>query len=72
MKEFQAPMTIADDATLYDVLPVLHDFIRSYMGHYAPSESFDDAVGRVECETLQKLIDAIDILIVLTPAINGK
>ena len=72
MKEFQAPMTIADDATLYSVLPVLHEFVKSFMHHYAPSESFDDAFGRVECETLQRLIDALDVLIAITPTDTGK
>ena len=71
MKE-QSPMTIAEDATIYDVLPTLYAFIQSFMHHYAPSESFDDAVGRVECETLQKLIDALDILIAIAPADTGK
>lgn len=65
-------MVIADDATLYDVLPTLYAFVRSYMHHYAPSESFEDAFGRVECETLQRLIDAIDVLIAITPADIGK
>ena len=72
MKELQAPMTIADDATLSDVLPVLHDFIQSFMHHYAPSEEYVDAFGRVECETLQKLIDALDRLIAIAPADTGK
>ena len=72
MKESQAPMTIADDATLYDTLPTLREFIQSFMHHYAPSEEYADAFGRVECETFQKLIDAIDILIAIAPADTGK
>ena len=72
MKESQAPMTISADADIYAVLPVLYAFIQSFMHHYSPSESFDDAVGRVECETLQKLIDALDILIAIAPTDTGK
>ncbi len=68
----QAPMVIADNADIYSVLPTLHEFVQAHIGHYAPSESYDDAFGRVECETLQKLIDALDILIAIAPADTGK
>ena len=70
MKE--APMTISADADIYAVLPVLYAFIQSFMHHYAPSEEYVDAFGRVECETLQKLIDALDILIAIAPTDTGK
>ena len=72
MKEFQAPMTISADADIYAVLPVFYEFVKSFMGHYAPSEEYVDAFGRVECETLQKLIDALDILIAIAPTDTGK
>ena len=72
MKELQAPMVISQDATLYDVLPALYDFVQAHIGHYAPTESFEDAASRVEYEALQKLITAIDLLIAISPAINGK
>ena len=72
MKESQAPMTISADADIYAVLPVLYAFIQSFMHHYAPSEEYVDAFGRVECETLQKLIDALDILIAIAPTDTGK
>ena len=71
MKE-QSPMTISENATLYAVLPTLHEFVRSFMHHYAPTDQYDDAFGRVECETLQKLIDALDILIAIAPTDTGK
>ena len=71
MKE-QSPMTISENANIYDVLPVLYEFVQSHTGHYAPSESFEDAASRVECEALQQLITAIDMLIAISPAINGK
>ena len=70
MKEFQPPMTISENANIYDVLPVLYEFVQSHIGHYAPSESFEDAASRVECEALQQLITAIDMLIAITPAIE--
>ena len=69
MKE-QSPMTISENANIYDVLPVLYEFVQSHTGHYAPSESFEDAASRVECEALQQLITAIDMLIAITPAIE--
>ena len=68
----QNPMVIADNADIYSVLPTLHEFVQAHIGHYAPSESYADAFGRVECETLQKLIDALDILIAIAPADTGK
>ena len=68
----QAPMTIADNADIYSVLPTLYEFVQAHIGHYAPSEEYADAFGRVECETLQKLIDALDILIAIAPADTGK
>ena len=68
MKE--APMTISADADIYAVLPVLYEFVQSHIGHYCPSESFSDAAGRVECEALDQLIKAIDMLIAITPAIE--
>ena len=70
MKTFQAPMTISEDASIYDTLPTLYVFVQSHIGHYAPSESFDDAAGRVECEALDQLIKALDLLIAITPAIE--
>ena len=70
MKEFQPPMTISENANIYDVLPVLYEFVQSHIGHYAPSESFEDAASRVECEALQQLITAIDMLIAISPAIE--
>ena len=70
MKEFQSPMTISENASIYDVLPTLYEFVQSHIGHWAPSESFDDAPSRVECEALQQLITAIDMLIAITPAIE--
>lgn len=70
MKEFQAPMIIANDATIYDTLPTLYAFVQSHIGHYAPNESFEDAPSRVEYEALQQLINAIDMLIAITPAIE--
>ena len=72
MKEFQDPMTISEDASIYDTLPTLYAFVQSHIGHYAPTESFEDAASRVECEALQKLINAIDLLIAITPAITGN
>ena len=72
MKELQAPMVISENATLYDTLPVLYAFVQSHIGHYAPTESFEDAASRVEYEALQQLITAIDLLIAITPAITGN
>ena len=72
MKTFQAPMTISENATLYDTLPTLYAFVQSHIGHSSPSESFQDAASRVEYEALQKLITAIDLLIAITPAITGN
>lgn len=69
MKE-QSPMTIAESANLYDTLPALYEFVQSQMHHYCPSESFSNAAGRVECEALDQLIKAIDMLIAITPAIE--
>ena len=70
MNEFQAPMTISENANIYDVLPVLYEFVQSHIGHYAPTESFEDAASRVECEALDQLIKAIDMLIAISPAIE--
>ena len=70
MKEFQAPMTISENASIYDTLPTLYEFVQSQIGHWAPNESFGDAAGRVEYEALQQLITAIDMLIAITPAIE--
>ena len=70
MKEFQAPMTISENASIYDVLPVIYEFVQAHIGHWAPTESFEDAAGRVEYEALQQLITAIDMLIAITPAIE--
>ena len=72
MKELQAPMVISENATLYDTLPVLYAFVQSHTGHWAPTESFEDAAGRVECEALDQLIKALDLLIAITPAITGN
>ena len=72
MKEFQAPMVIAEDASLYDVLPILYSFVQSHIGHHCPNESFGDAPSRVEYEALQQLINGIDLLIAITPAITGN
>ena len=69
MKE-QSPMTISENASIYDTLPTLYAFIQSQMHHYCPSESFSDAASRVECEALDQLIKAIDMLIAITPAIE--
>ena len=69
MKE-QPPMTISESASIYDTLPTLYPFIQSQMHHYCPSESFSAAAGRVECEALDQLIKAIDMLIAITPAIE--
>ena len=63
-------MTISENASIYDVLPTLYEFVQSHTGHYAPSESFEDAAGRLECEALDQLIKAIDMLIAITPAIE--
>ena len=70
MREFQAPMTISENASIYDTLPVLYAFVQSHTGHWAPTESFEDAAGRVECEALDQLIKALDLLIAITPAIE--
>ena len=72
MKTFQAPMTISENVNIYDALPVLYAFVQSHIGHYAPTESFEDAASRVEYEALQQLITAIDLLIAITPAITGN
>ena len=69
MKE-QSPMTISESASIYDTLPTLYTFVQSHIGHYCPSESFGDAAGRVEYEALQQLINALDVLIAITPAIE--
>ena len=69
MKE--APMTISNAADLYSVLPKLYELVQSHIGR-SPTASFDDAIGRVECETLEKLIDTLDLLIAITPAITGN
>ena len=63
-------MVISKDANLYDALPVLYDFIQSHIGHYAPTESFEDAPSRMECEALDQLIKALDLLIAISPAIE--
>ena len=65
-------MTISENANIYDALPVLYAFVQSHIGHYAPTESFEDAASRVDYEALQKLITAIDLLIAITPAITGN
>ena len=70
MKEFQAPMVISEDASIYDTLPTLYAFVQSHTGHYAPTESFEDAAGRVECEALDQLIKALDLLISIAPAVE--
>ena len=69
MKE-QPPMTISENASIYDVLPTLYELVQSHIGHWAPSESFDDAPSRVECEALDQLIKALDLLIAISPAIE--
>ena len=68
MKELRASMVIAKDATLYDTLPTLYAFVQSHIGHSSPSEAFEDAASRVEYQALQQLINAIDLLIVITPS----
>ena len=72
MKEFQSPMTISEDASIYDTLPTLYAFVQAHIGHSSPSESFEDAASRVEYEAFQQLINAIDLLIAITPAITGN
>ena len=66
----QTPMVIAENATIYDTLPVLYEFVQAHRGHYCPSEDFGEAAGRVECEALDQLIKALDLLIAITPAIE--
>ena len=63
-------MTISENASIYDTLPTLYEFVQSHIGHYAPSEKYVDAPSRVECEALDQLIKALDLLIAITPAIE--
>ena len=66
----EAPMTISPDATLSEVLPTLYEFVQirvEFVEDYAPNATLSDVVSRA---TLLNLIDALNRLIALPPAIE--
>ena len=66
----EAQIIISSDATLSEVLPTLYEFVQirvEFVEHYAPNATLSDVVTR---ETLLNLINALNRLIALPPAIE--